>query len=349
MDKLRAIQYFNRAAEAGSFTAAARSLDVTRPAVIQLTRALERTLGVKLFHRTSRGLSLTADGERYYDVSRKVAADLQDVEQRLGARGAKPRGSLTVGMRQAVAQCLMPQIPRFLVRFPDVELIARPVGVIEDIDRHNVDLAVLVGWPPERELVIRPLAQTRYVVCASRDYWLRKGAPQEPKDLAAHDCLVYRGMEVLLDRWTFEKDGERRSVDVTSRLCSDDRSWLDDAACAGTGVIRGSDLMMSRYLHSGALVAALTDWRCLDAPLVFAAYPPRQRSSRLVRVFIEFLVEIFAELERERWPAPAPAIQRVSKPLWFDRAHGRHSAYVARGKSRPKPKASPTNRIERKS
>jgi len=339
MDKLRAIEYFNRAAEAGSFSAAARSLDVTRPAIIQLTRALEHALGVKLFHRTTRGLSLTADGERYYDVSRRIAADLQDVEQRLGTRGARPRGTLTVGMRQAVAQCLMPRIATFLARFPDIELIARPVGVIEDIDRHQVDLAVLVGWPPERDLVIRPLAQSRYVVCASPAYWLRKGAPQQPEDLTGHDCLVYRGMEVVLDRWTFEKNGERRSVDVTSRLCTDDRSWLDDAACAGAGVIRGSDLMLSRYLHSGALVPALTDWSCLDAPSVFAAYPPRQRSSRLVRVFIKFLVETFGELERGRWPAPSPAIQRVSKPVWFGRAHGRHSAYVARAKPRSKAKA----------
>jgi LysR family transcriptional regulator, regulator for bpeEF and oprC len=336
MDKLRAIEYFNRAVEAGSFAAAAKRLDVTRPAVTQLIGALERSLGFKLFHRTTRGLSLTADGERYYEVSLKVAADLQVIEQRLGPRGSKPRGTLTVGMRQNIAQqCVMPRIARFLARFPDVEVVTRPVGMVEDIDRQDLDLSVLVGWPPELDLVIRPLAQSRYVVCASPEYWLREGTPRSPEDLGRHSCLVYRGMvEVVLDRWTFEKDGVRCSVDVKSRLCSDDRTWLDDAACAGTGVIRAGDLFLSHHLQSGALVPVLTDWTCLDAPMVFAAYRPSQRASKLVRVFIEFLVEIFDELERERWPAPMAGIQHVSKPAWFSRAHGRHSAYVARGSRR---------------
>lgn len=334
MDKLRAIQYFNCAAEAGSFAGAAKWLNVTRPAVTQLIGALERSLGIRLFHRTARGLSLTADGERYYEVSRKIAADLQDIEERLGPRGLKPRGTIVVGMRQNVAQqCVMPRIARFLGRFPDVELVTRPVRMVQDIDREDLDLAVLVGWPPERDLVIRPLAQLRYVVCAAPEYWLREGVPGRPEDLSRHKCLVYRAMvEVVLDRWTFEKDGARCSVDVTSRLCSDDRTWLDDAACAGAGVIRGADLMLSRHLRSGALVPVLTDWTCLDAPIVFAAYRPSQRSSKLVRVFIEFLVEIFDELERERWPSPLTGIQRVPKPAWFGRAYGRHSAYVARAK-----------------
>jgi DNA-binding transcriptional LysR family regulator len=334
MDKLRAIQYFNRAVETGSFAATARSLDVSGPAVTQLIGALERFLGIRLFHRTARGLSLTADGERYYEISRRVAGDLHDIEQRLGPRGTKPRGTLTVGLRQVVAQhCVMPRIARFLARFPDVELVTRPVGMVQDIDKENLDIAVLVGWPPDRDLVIRPLAQTRYVVCASPEYWMREGTPHEPEELRRHNCLVYRGMvEVVLDRWTFEKDGERRAVDVTSRLCSDDRTWLDDAACAGAGVIRGADLMLSRYLRSGLLVPVLTDWTCLDAPMVFAAYRPSQRNSKLVRVFIEFLIDVFGELERERWPAPSGSIQRVSKPAWFGRAHGRHSAHVARAK-----------------
>src|SRR5688572_24987345 len=99
MDKLRAIQYFNRAVEDGSFTAAARSLDVSTPAVTQLIAALEREVGILLFHRTNRGLSLTADGQRYYETSRKIAADLHDLEQRLAPRAVKPRGTLTVGMR----------------------------------------------------------------------------------------------------------------------------------------------------------------------------------------------------------------------------------------------------------
>lgn len=102
MDKMRAIHYFNRAAESGSFAAAARFFDVSTPAITQLVRGLENSLGVTLFHRTTQGISLTADGERYYEISRKIAADLLDIEQRLGPRGAKIRVALTVGMNSTL-------------------------------------------------------------------------------------------------------------------------------------------------------------------------------------------------------------------------------------------------------
>lgn len=149
MDKLRAIQYFNRAVQAGSFAAAARSLDVSTPAVAQLVAALERSLGVVLLHRTTRGLSLTAHGERYHETSRKVAADLRDVEQRLGPRGVKPRGTLTVGMVPVMGRnWVMPRITSFLARFPDIEVVTKRVRTFQDIDEANVDVAVLIGWPP---------------------------------------------------------------------------------------------------------------------------------------------------------------------------------------------------------
>jgi LysR family transcriptional regulator for bpeEF and oprC len=334
MDKLRAIQYLACAVETGSFTAAAKSLDVSTPAVAQLIRALERSLGVVLFHRTTRGLSLTADGERYYETSRKITADLHDLEKNLGPRGAKPRGTLTVGMREAVGlNCVMPQIARFLARFPEVELVTKPARTVQDIDEKKLDLAVLIGWPSERDLVVRPLAQTRYVVCASPEYWIREGRPHEPEELHNHHCLLFRSSaEILLDRWIFEKKGERRTVDVKSRLLSDDRPWLDEAACAGAGVIRLADITLRRYLSSGLLVPVLTDWEALEAPTIYAACRRSQRQSKLVRVFLDFLVEVFAELERERMPAPASGIPRVPKPGWFGRTHGRQSAYVARGR-----------------
>lgn len=335
MDKLRAIQYLTRTVETGSFAAAAKSLDVSTPAVAQLLNSLERALGVKLFHRSTRGLSLTADGERYYATSRKVAAELHDLEDSLGQRGAKPHGTLTVGMRQAVGQnCIMPRITRFLARFPDIELVNKPARTVKDIDAEKLDLAVLIGWPSERDLVVRPLAQTRYVVCASPEYWQREGRPQEPEELRDHHCLLFRSSaEILLDRWIFDRNGERRSVDVRSRLVTDDRPWLDEAACGGAGVIRLADLTIGRYLSSGSLVPVLTDWEALEAPTIFAVYPRSRRHSKLVRVYLDFLVEVFSEIENERNAASSRGTARVPKPEWFGRARGRQSSYVARRKT----------------
>jgi hypothetical protein len=119
-------------------------------------------------------------------------------------------------------------------------------------------------------------------------------------------------------------------VDVKGRLLSDDRPWLDEAACAGAGVIRLTDLTLSRPLSSGWLVPVLTDWEALEAPTIFAAYRRSQRQSKLVRVFLNFLIEVFAELENERSLASPAGIARVPKPEWFGRARGRQSDYVAR-------------------
>jgi DNA-binding transcriptional LysR family regulator len=331
MDKLRAIQFFNHSVQRGSFAAAARALEVSTPAVSQLVGALERSLGTALVHRTARGLTLTPDGERYYEISRKVAADLMDIEQHLGPIGTKPRGTLTVGMRHGIGQnCVMPRIARFLVRYPDVELITKPV-LIEDFDRGTLDLAVMVGWPPKRDLIARTLAQTRHVVCAAPEYWKRSGRPTDPDALRDHHCLVFRNDEgVLVDRWTFAKAGEQRVVNVKSRLLSDDRSWLDTAAVAGAGVIRLTDLTAGPYLSSGLLVPALTDWESVEAPTIYALYRKNQRQSKMVQAFLDFLMEVFAELEQERTPAPTRAVARVRQPDWFGRTQGRQSTHAAR-------------------
>jgi DNA-binding transcriptional LysR family regulator len=334
MDKLRAIQYFNRAVEAGSFAAAARVFDVSTPAVTHLVGALERSLGVALLHRTTHGVSLTTDGERYYETSRKIAGDLHDLEQRIAPRGAKPRGTLTVGMRQSVGQhCVMPRIARFLARFPDIELITKPLYTLQGFAEQDLDMAVMAGWPSERDLVVRPLAQTRHIVCASPEYWSRAGKPGEPEALRNHSCLVVRSASgVLLDTWGFERGDERRTVDVKSQLFSDDRAWLVEAACAGVGVIRITDLTSGRSLSSGLLVPVLTDWEGLEAPTIYAAYRRAHRNSKLVRVFLDFLIEVFAEIENERVLAHAGAVPRAPRPQWWDRAHGRRSAFGARGR-----------------
>jgi DNA-binding transcriptional LysR family regulator len=334
MDKLRAIRYFTRAVETGSFAAAARSLDVSTPAVTQLVSALERSLGLLLVHRSPRGLLLTADGERYYRASQRLISDLRELEQQLGAGEGKPRGTLTVGLRQTVAEhCIMPRIGSFLSRFPDVELVTRAVTT-EPVERQSLDLAVMVGWPPEGSLVSRHLAQTRHVVCASSDYWAKTGKPEHPSDLRDHHCLVFRNDEgMLVDRWSFSKEGEQCSVDVKTRLLSDNRNWLDAAALAGAGVMRVTDLTSRRYFSSGSLVPVLTDWDSMEAPTIYALYARAHGRSKLLRVFLNFLQEVFEDAERERMPAPVRAVARVSQPRWFGHDRGRQSAHVAHQKS----------------
>lgn len=332
MDKLRAIEYFSRAVQAGTLAGAARHFDVSNAAVTQLIGALERSLGTVLFHRSNRGLALTPDGERYYAMAQGLLADLEAVEGGLGGRGGRLRGTLTIGFRGSMAQyCVLPNLRRFFEQQPELELVLKPVEQISDFDTQEVDVAVLTGWPPAGDFVVRQLAQTRNLVCASPDYWSRRGRPAAPDDLIEHDCLVMRSSGgVLLDRWLFEKDGVQRAIDVRTRMLSHQVTWIVEAACAGCGVIRVGDMALANQISSGALVPVLTDWQALEAPLHFALYRPAQRRSKRVRAFIDFLVELFAELELRR-PLPASrADARMPRPEWFGHGHGRQSAYVAR-------------------
>lgn len=332
MDKLRALEYFSHAVQAGTLAGAAAHFDVSTSAVTQLVASLERSLGTTLLRRSNRGLALTPDGERYYAHAQAMLDELRAVETGLGAGGTRLRGTLTIGMRGTIASaCVIPQLSRFTELHPDLELVLKPVEQVKDFDMRAVDVAVMTGWPPDGEFVVRWLAQTRNVVCASANYWERRGKPTTPEDLQRHECLVMRSSGgMLLDRWIFAKKDDERAIDVQPRILSDQVNWIVDAAAAGCGVARIGDIVLIEHLRSGALVPVLTDWEALEAPSHFALYRPAQRRSRRVRAFIEFLVELFAGFERDRLPLPAARRDRIPKPEWFGRGEGRQSRYAAR-------------------
>lgn len=334
MDKLRALEYFNRAVEHGSFTGAARACNVSTAAVAQLVAALEREVGVALFKRSRQGLALTPEGERYHETSRAVAQALADAEQRISPRGATPRGTITVGFRQQLGQLyIAPQLTRFLARYPEIELVLKPVTRIDELDARMIDVAVLIGWPPQTDYVVRLLAQTQMSICASPDYWRRAGMPRDPGDLHAHHCMVLRSSGgALLDRWLFRKNGEERTIDVRARVFSDEGGMLVGAALGGAGVVRAVDVVLSDYLASGRLVRALSDWTVLEAPLLYAAYHARHRKSPVVRAFMSFLEEAFAASTGLQ--ASGLTYPPVRPPEWFGKTQGRQSAYVARRRKR---------------
>jgi DNA-binding transcriptional LysR family regulator len=327
MDKLRALQYFSQAAKHGSFGKTARALNVSPAAVTQLIAELERSLGALLFNRSTRGVTLTAAGEQYLTVVSQIETSLAEAELRIGSKGPQPRGTLTVGMRTGVGQtCVMPHIGKFFARYPEIELVVKPMESLDLFDQSNVDIAVMTGWLPARDFVVRRLAQARNIVCASPAYWSRNGIPAKPEDLINHECLVFRSSGgALMDQWIFERHGERRNIKVQGRLRSDGIAWVDPAACAGAGVIRKSDYTLARYIESGMLVPALTDWEDTDAPEHFVAYRPAQRRSTTVRAFVDFLVEVFEEIGSKLAQTTPLSIKGAEAPAWYGRVHGKLS------------------------
>ena len=302
MDKLRALEYFVVSAQERSFSGAARSLEVSIPAVAKMITVLERSLGARLFDRSSRGLTLTADGARYLESCQPLLEQLVEADEAVISGQVRPRGTLIVGAPAfALQNCLVGAIPRFHARYPDLHLDFRIVSRLTDAEASTAEVFVLFGWSEVQDMVQKRIAQTRYHVYASPGYWAEHGLPRHPRELARHNCLCFRNPEgTLLDLWEFERDGEIQSIAVSGWLSSSHRDFVVDAALAGEGVVCVSGLATWQHVTSGRLVTALGDWNLQHGPPVTVLYRPHQRRTARVRVFVEFVTDLFGELETQR-------------------------------------------------
>jgi DNA-binding transcriptional LysR family regulator len=327
MDKLRALEYFVAAAGARSFSKAARTLEVTVPAMTRLVGELEKRLGVRLLDRSNRGLNLTADGARYLDTCRPLLQQLARADDELAGAAARPLGTLVVGSPSYLSEhCIVPALPEFRARHPEIDLDLRNIDRAALPSGGVADVLILFGWPDSRDWVQRRIAQTRMLVCAAPEYWRRHGMPQSPKELEAHTCFSYRDVEgTALDLWTYERDGVRESAAVKGWLVSDHRDDLVRAVLAGTGVARFSDLTVQEHLRSGRLVPALADWESKESPPVNLLIRPAHRRLPRVQLFAEFAVQLFARLEAARWPRPAVKLP-AERPSWYRHRRTRASA-----------------------
>lgn len=327
MDKLRAIRYFVQTAESRSFAAAARTFKVAKATLAKSITSLEVDIGTTLLRRSVRGVELTADGQRYYDNARNLIRNLDEVEQEIRPLDGVPRGALRVGMRSVIAEhCVLPRIGRFLAKYREVEVLPERITTLADINSDDLDVAVMIGWPTQPDLIVTHLAQTRHIICASPDYLARAGTPREPEDLKHHDCIPILSVSgAVLDRWSFERAGESRTVTVSGRFSSEDRTWIEEAACGGAGVVRVADIGLCPALASGALVPVLCDWTATEAPIIFAGHWYSNRKSALVRVFVNFLLEVFTEIQADIPQHGTPAAPPAPKPKWYGIAQGKLS------------------------
>ncbi len=326
MDKLRALQYFVAAAEEGSLSGAARRLEVSLPAVAKLVTVLERSLGTVLFDRTARGLTLTAGGERYLESCQPLLEQLAAADDAVRER-SHPSGTVVVAATHHLAQyCILPALPQFHARYPDLQIDLRGVLRPGDPDASGADVFILLGWPEVGDLVHRRIAQTRYLICASPAYWAAHGIPQRPKDLERHACLLLRVPNgTVLDLWEFERAGVKETATVGSWLVTTHRDVITDAAIAGEGIGRFSDLTTRDHLQSGRLVPVLLDWESKNSPPINLLFPARHRRTPKIRLFIEFVSALFRELE-----AAEADTARLSpeRPYWYRTQYRRASTWA---------------------
>ena len=289
---------FLYSAEEGGFSAAARRLGLSPAAVSKNVAALERQLGVRLFHRTTRQLRLTEEGEQF---QREVADPWRQIEGAvLAAResAAQPAGTLKVSMAPAVGRTyFVPMLEAFRERYPaivpDLYFENRQVDLVGE----GFDAAIGGGIELGEGLVARELTQVRIIVTAAPAYLARRGRPEHPRELAAHEGIARRAIRTgRLYTWTLRNDqGDEVPADFRATAVCDDPEAMAAAACTGMGLALLPVPHALPFLRSGELVHLMPDWYAPARPLCIY-YPSRRLLPAKTRVFVEFVVERFRAL-----------------------------------------------------
>jgi DNA-binding transcriptional LysR family regulator len=292
VDRFKEMQAFAAVADAGSFVRAAESLQVSKTAVSRLIGDLEARLGVRLLHRTTRRLSLTAEGEVFHARCKALTADVEEAEAEVTARAGEAVGQLRLNVPVSFGLMhLAPLWPAFLQQHPKVTLDVTLADRIIDLVDEGYDLAVRIAQLPASSLVSRKIASTRLVLCASPDYLRRHGEPSHPADIARHAVFTYT-LLATGDTWNFEGPDGPVEVRVTPRLRSNNGDTCCAAALQHQGIVLQPSFMVSQHLRAGALVEVLPQYRSLELG-VYALYASRRHVTPKVRVVIDFLVDAF--------------------------------------------------------
>lgn len=288
-------------ARAGGMSAAARELDVTPAAVSKRLAQIEARLGVRLFNRSTRRLSLTAEGEVYLENARRILGEIDDLDALIASRQAAPRGLLKVNAPLGFGRSyIAPAIAEFAQQYPEVSLQLQLTDRPADFVREAFDVAVRFGDLPDTSLIARKIAPNRRLVCASPGYLKKHGTPVTPHDLARHQCIVLRQNEAAYGLWRFAKGRRSETVKVRGNLSSNDGEVTLTWGLAGLGILQRAEWDLARYLRSGRLVQVLQDYALPQAD-IYAVFPERHHLSAKVRVFVDFLVAYFGEGSEGRW------------------------------------------------
>jgi DNA-binding transcriptional LysR family regulator len=291
MDRLAAMETFVLVVDTGSFSAAARRLNVGQPAVSKLVAQLEERLGVKLLVRTTRGLRATEAGLNYYERARRSIEEANEAE--LAARGAG--SSLTGKLRVCAAVTfasihLMPRLPEFLARHPDLEIDIVLDDRNVDLVREGIDVGLRMGRLADSSLTARRIANGRHAVLGTPAYFARAGEPAAPSDLVAHEAVIYAqggGGPV----WSFRRDGAELVVTLKGRLRVTAAEGLRAAVLADAGIAIVSEWMFAPELTDGTVKAVLRDWELPGIDL-WAVFPAGRSASTKARAFISFVQEL---------------------------------------------------------
>jgi DNA-binding transcriptional LysR family regulator len=303
MDRIGDIALFLRVLDLGSISAAARSLDLSVAVASQRLKRLERDLGVRLLHRTTRQLHPTQEGLLLAEQGRVLVEDLESLADGLRKAGSGIAGTLRVTMSSTFGRLYVsPLLPEFLAANPAVRVSVDLNDQRVDLVSTGMDLAIRIGALDDSTLVARRLATNRRALCASPEYLRTHGTPRTPADLADHHCLLLVGSEGRQDVWRLRDGEQEMAVRVSGRLESNQGELLRDASVAGLGIALHSTWHINGDLRAGRLQVVLPDYPPADTG-IHAVMPQRRLVPPRVRAFVDFLAHKLGDVppwERER-------------------------------------------------
>ncbi|MEE4668908.1 LysR family transcriptional regulator [Pseudomonas alliivorans] len=289
MDRLLLMSCFVRTVETGSFSAAGRDLGLGQPNVSRYVAALEDHLQTRLLHRSTRKLTLTPEGERYYADARRILDSVEQSESSLRGN-VTPSGLVRVACPTALAHTfIVPHVASFLGRYPelslDLQINDRYVNLVDE----GAELAIRIGHLEDSAMRARPLAWFERVCVASRAYLQKRGSPSSPDDLKDHDCLIYTLLSTGTN-WRF-KDSE---VPISGRLRVNSPEAIREYVNAGLGIAQGPRWLYEEGLKSGNLQLVLNDYVAPPVPIQVVYLANRLLPQRAI-VFMDFMADILGK------------------------------------------------------
>lgn len=292
-DRLALFQTFVRVVEAGSFTSVATERHTSQPTISRQVAALEEHLGSLLFQRTTRSLTLTDDGRVFYEHARRTIEAAIEAESAVGRRRGKPSGKLRLSASVVFGRLhLIPRLPRFMTRYPDIEIDLLMNDGFSDLVEEGIDLSVRVGLVTDSSLIARRIGTTRRAVVATPDYLARRGIPQTPYDLQQHDCVIYSRLATG-ENWSFAGPDGPITVPVAGRF------HVNNTEGVRAGILQGLGIgyvpvwhFTDHEIENGRLTVLLKDFEPPVQP-ISAVYPSRRFLALKVRAMIDFLAAEF--------------------------------------------------------
>ena len=293
MNQVSELAFFTLLIRVGSLAATAREMNLTPPAVSKRLVQMEQRLGVRLLNRTTRSISLTAEGETYLVNAQRILREIEEMERQVSSSREEPKGLLRVNAPLGFGRTHVgPAISSFVKRYPEVEvqlhLTDRPINLPDDA----IDVAIRFGDLPDSRLIARKIAVNRRRLCAAPAYLKTFGTPDTPKDLMQHKCIVLRQNDSAFGSWRLSRGKQSESVKVHGSLSTNDGEVALKWALDGHGILMRAEWNLADYLRTGKLVEILADYETPPAD-IYAVYLERLNLSAKVSLFVQHLREFF--------------------------------------------------------